>query len=1185
MHPELSRSDDIHPAVADSKAPPEVSLDHKYTLTSGRVYLSGVQALIRLMLIQKWRDEHLGWRTAGFISGYRGSPLGGLDLALWKSKKHLQANHIVFQPGINEDLAATAVWGTQHVDLVSPSKVDGVFSLWYGKGPGVDRCGDVFKHANHSGTSRQGGVLLIAGDDHGGYSSTLPHQSDHQFIASMIPVLYPANVQEYIDLGLHGIAMSRYSGCLVAMKALSDTVESSASIDANPYRIDIKLPQDFHRPDGGLNARSSAGFISLEARAQEALMQDYKVYAALAYARANGLNRTIIDAPKAQLGIVAVGKSSMDVLEALEQLDINVDDCAKIGIRVFKVSMPWPLEPDSVRDFANGLEEILVVEEKRQIVEYQLKEQLYNWREDVRPRVIGKFDERGEWVHEHDNWLLTSKIDFSVAQIAKVIASRIERFYTSERIRGRLSLIAEKEKMQSEKQRDLPVRRAWYCAGCPHNTSTRVPSQSVALAGIGCHVMATSIYPQGTKTVTHMGGEGATWIGQAPFAERQHLFVNLGDGTFFHSGSLAIRAAIAAKVNCTYKILFNSAVAMTGGQPIDGELSVGKVVRLLMAEGVQNIAIVADDPHRHRRQDYPSGVRLAHRQQMLSIQEAFTKIPGVSAIIYDQYCAAEKRRITKRQKLPEKQFVVINESVCEGCGDCGVQSNCVAIIPAPADPLIPAIHKRQIDQSSCNHDYSCVKGFCPSFITLRGQRKKPPLPELHRDLPEPQALDWDHREHPFNLLINGIGGTGVITIGALIGMAAHIDGRGISVLDMTGLAQKNATVFSHVRIGKSPDSIRAQRIATGEADAIIGGDLLSSAHLETIHKTQKQRTLAIINRHEQPTGDFAQNRDWQFPTNAACQAITNAVATAIFIDANRFSVALTGDTVCANAFLLGLAWQAGAVPVSLQAIKQAIELNAVAVAMNWSAFNWGRAAFVDRDWVFSQVPDSAPIQIEPIKLESLIEQQSAALAQYGGEALRQSFQSLVAQTQQWESQIDRAVRTLVGETLTEFPLTQDLAQSLMILWRVKDEFEVAKMHTDGRLHKQLAKNFESGYALTYHLNIPWIGGLASDGRPKKYAIPARYADILFALLRATRKVRHTRWNPFAYQRERREEKEFAEKFVRLFKEKITAPPNEANYRQVHSFVRTIHQIRGYGVVRQKAREAIQKGYIEPAMNT
>lgn len=984
-----------------------VSLDDKYTATSGLIFLSGIQALVRLPLLQQIRDRQAGLNTAGFISGYRGSPLGGLDEALWKAQKHLDAHQVKFQPGTNEDMAATAVWGTQQVDLIGPAKYDGVFAMWYGKGPGVDRCGDVLKHMNHAGTSAKGGVLLVAGDDHGAYSSTLPHQSDHIFSASMIPMLYPCNVQEYLDLGLHGWAMSRFSGCTVGFKALADTVESSASVDADPFRVEIKYPPDFVMPEGGLNARLSTDTLGVQARKQEALMQDYKIYAALAYARANKLNRVMIDSPKARLGIIASGKSYLDVLEALSELGIDESFAADIGLRLFKVAMPWPLEPEGVREFAQGLDEILVVEEKRQMVEYQLKEQLYNWRDDVRPRVIGKFDEKGEWVAPRGEWLLTSKADFSVAQIARVIAARIARFHTSDLIKARLAFLDAKDAVLT-KAVNTPPRPAYYCSGCPHNTSTKVPEGSFALAGIGCHVMATAIYPEFNKLTTHMGGEGAPWIGQAPFSRIPHVFANLGDGTYFHSGYLAIRAAVAAKVNMTYKILYNDAVAMTGGQPVDGTTSVPMIAQQMAAEGITRIALVSEDITRYSdRSNLPALVTVHDRKDMDAIQRELREVSGVSVIIYDQTCAAEKRRRRKKGEYPDPdQRLFINEAVCEGCGDCGVQSNCTSILPLETE----FGRKRAIDQSSCNKDYSCVKGFCPSFVTVTGGKlKKSKTGVTSKDsvddfgaLPAPVIPGCDT---PFNILINGIGGTGVITIGALMGMAAHLEGKGASVLDMTGMSQKNGSVTSHVRIAQTPQAIRAQRIATGEADLILGCDMLTAGSHDAISKMRPGRTRAVVNTHQQPPGQFAKNPDWEFPFAEVRALIEESVGqSADFIDATRLATALMGDSIATNLFMLGYAWQRGELPLTEAALLRAIEMNGVAVESNKKSFLWGRRAAVDLARVERIAVPAQPVVLRmPETLDKLLARRVAFLTSYQDERYAAGFAAVVQQVRQAEA--------------------------------------------------------------------------------------------------------------------------------------------------------------------------------------
>ncbi len=808
---------------------PSITPDSRYTATSGRVFLSGTQALVRLPMLQAQRDRAAGMNTAGFIAGYRGSPLGGLDQALWQAKPHLDAHRIVFQPAVNEDLAATAVWGTQQLGLFPGARYDGVFAMWYGKGPGVDRCGDVFRHANAAGTASKGGVLVIAGDDHAAKSSTLPHQTEHVFKAVMMPVLYPANIQEYLDHGLHGWAMSRYSGCWVVMKALADTVETSASVLIDPAATVIRLPDDYEMPAGdphGLNIRWPDPPLQQEAR-----LLNHKLYAALAYCRANQLDRVLIDsddpANPARLGIITAGKAYLDVRQALDELAIDDGLAARIGIRLYKVGMVWPLEPDGVRRFAEGLEEILVVEEKRQLLEYQLKEELYNWREDVRPRVVGKFDEKGEWSllptgsgHlRHGDWLLPAAGELSVAQVARALALRIGRFFTSPAIEARLRLLEAKQQSLTATTTlaasgSTIQRTPHFCSGCPHNTSTRLPAGSRAVAGIGCHYMVTWM-DRNTSTFTHMGGEGVTWVGQAPFSGDRHIFANLGDGTYFHSGLLAIRQAVAAGVSITYKILYNDAVAMTGGQPVDGQLSVGQLTRQLEAEGISRIVIVSDEPEKYRRvSDLAPNTPVRHRDQLDAVQRELREHRGVSILIYEQTCATEKRRRRKRGRLPDPpRRVFINQAVCEGCGDCGVQSNCLSVIPVETE----FGRKRAIDQSACNKDYSCVNGFCPSFVTIEGTIEGGRLRRgraLAGDagtvatLPEPPLADT---ARPFNLLITGVGGTGVVTLGALLGMAAHLDGKGVSVLDMTGLAQKFGAVFSHLRIADRAQDIHAGR--------------------------------------------------------------------------------------------------------------------------------------------------------------------------------------------------------------------------------------------------------------------------------------------------------------------------------------------------------------------------------------
>ncbi|WP_426173091.1 indolepyruvate ferredoxin oxidoreductase family protein [Massilia sp. TWR1-2-2] len=1143
-----------------------VTLDDKYTAKSGNIFLSGIQALVRLPMIQRERDLAAGLDTAGFISGYRGSPLGGLDETLWKAKAHLEAHHVRFVPGVNEDLAATAVWGTQTVDLIGPAKYDGVFAMWYGKGPGVDRCGDVFKHMNHAGTARHGGVLLVAGDDHGAYSSTLPHQSDHIFSACMVPLLYPCNVQEYLDLGVHGWAMSRFSGCTVAFKALADTVESSASVDADPHRVQVKIPLDFVMPEGGLNARLSSVPLGQQARNQEALMQDYKIYAALAYARENKLNHTTIDSPNARLGIIASGKSYLDVLEALEALGIDEAMAADVGLRLFKVAMPWPLEPDSVREFAQGLEEILVVEEKRQMVEYQLKEQLYNWRDDVRPHIVGKFDDKGEWVAPRGEWLLTSKADFSVSQVARVIASRVSRLISDEKtcdlIRARLAFLDAKDAVL-QKAINTPFRPAFYCSGCPHNTSTKVPDGSFALAGIGCHVMATSIYPEMNKLTTHMGGEGAPWIGQAAFSKVPHVFQNLGDGTYFHSGYLAIRATVAANVNMTYKILYNDAVAMTGGQPVDGQTSVPMIARQMAAEGVLRIALVTEDLSRYTdRSNLPAIVTLHDRKDMDAVQRELRDIAGVSVLIYDQTCAAEKRRRRKKGELPDPaKRMVINEAVCEGCGDCGIQSNCTSILPKETE----FGRKRTIDQSSCNKDYSCVKGFCPSFVTVEGGALKKSKTGVTKDnaddgfgpLPEPvlPAL-----EAPYNILINGIGGTGVITVGALMGMAAHLEGKGASVLDMTGMSQKNGSVTSHVKVARAPSDLHAQRIATGEADLVLGCDMLTAGAQDAISKMRPGRTMAVINLHEQPPGTFAQNADWQYPVQEVRALIGESAGAggADFIDATKLATALMGDSIAANLFMLGYAWQKGRIPLGEAALLRAIELNGVAAASNKKSFLWGRRAAVDLARVTRiATPTQAIVVQMPQSLDTVINKRVEFLTAYQDAAYAARYAELVARVRGAEAAQGLGTR-----------LSTAVAKYYFKLMAYKDEYEVARLYTDGRFVEQLKSQFEGDFSLKFNLAPPLFA--KKDG--KGHLVKAEFGSWMwsaFKLLAKFKGVRGGAFDVFGYSEERKMERALIIEYREMV-EGLLAGLNADNLATAVDLANLPEQVRGFGHVKEAA---------------
>jgi len=1109
--------------------PHEVTLDDKYTLDHGRAFMTGTQALVRLPMLQRARDRASGLNTAGFISGYRGSPIGSFDQTLWRASKYLAENRVRFQPGVNEDLAATSIWGTQQLNLFPGANYDGVFAMWYGKGPGVDRCGDVFKHANAAGTSKHGGVLVLAGDDHAAKSSTLAHQSEHILKACCIPVLHPANVQEYLDYGLHGWAMSRYSGCWIGFKCVTDVIESGSSVDIDPHRLQIVLPEDFVLPPGGLNIRWPDGILEQEAR-----LLDYKVYAALAYARANRLDRLVWNSPAARLGIITTGKAHGDTMQALADLGIDERVARETGIRLYKVAMPWPLEPQGARKFAEGLEEVLVVEEKRQLIEYQIKEELYNWRSDVRvPRVVGKFDDNGEWSQSEGQpagmWLLPAHYELSPALIAKAIASRLAKLGLNsalgERFRERLAFLDFKEKALA-RPRVVSNRTPYFCSGCPHSTSTQVPEGSRAVAGIGCHYLA-QFMDRNTATFTHMGGEGAPWIGQAPFTKTAHIFANMGDGTYFHSGLMAIRAAVAAKVSMTYKILYNDAVAMTGGQPHDGPLDPGMISRQLAAEGVRPIVAVVDEKEElPPTLSWAPGVTIRRRADLDAVQRELREVTGVSAVIYVQTCASEKRRRRKRGEFPDPaKRVVINESVCEGCGDCSEKSNCLSVEPLETE----FGRKRRINQSTCNKDYSCVNGFCPSFVTVEGGalRKGGAGPRSRGDAasipprddfpacPEPQIPVVGE---PFGILVTGIGGTGVITIGQILAVAAHIESRSVSVLDMSGLAQKGGPVMSHVKIASNPDELHSTRLGTGAADLVLGCDLVVTASGDALSRMSTSRTRVAVNTTTAPTADFVRNPDWKLPGAALLEDIREAAGAGNVddIEAGRVSTALMGDSIATNMFMLGYAWQKGWVPLAEASILKAIQLNAVAVDFNQKSFVWGRRAAFDAAQVDSLAAPAeviSMVQAFPHNLDDMIARRVEFLTDYQNAAYAQRYRDFVHKVRKAESE-------KVGGT----KLAEAVARYGFKLMAYKDEYEIARLYADRRFAQKIASVFEGDYRLKFHLAPPLLN------RPDPVTGVARKSEFGpwmmtgFRILAKLKGLRGTALDIFGRTEERRTER-------------------------------------------------------------
>lgn len=1165
-----------------------ITLDDKYTLERGRAFMSGVQALVRLPMLQRQRDAKHGLNTAGFISGYRGSPLGTYDQSLWAAKKHLEAQHIVFQPGVNEELAATAVWGTQQLDLYPQTKkYDGVFGIWYGKGPGVDRCSDVFKHANMAGTAQHGGVIAIAGDDHISKSSTAAHQSDHIFKACGTPVFFPSNVQDILDMGLHAFAMSRFSGLWSGMKTIQEVVESSASIAVDPDRVNIVLPEDFQMPPGGLHIRWPDAPLEQEAR-----LMDYKWYAALAYVRANKLNYNVVQGVNDRFGLIASGKAYNDMRQAL--VDLGLDDavCRQLGIRVHKVNVVWPLEASITRDFAQGLQEILVVEEKRQVIEYQLKEELYNWRPDVRPNVLGKFDEQpgddsgGEWSmpNPSQNWLLRPKADLTPAIIAQAIAKRLKKLGVpadiEARMEQRLAVIAARERALAELPAGGNDRTPWFCSGCPHNTSTRVPEGSRAVAGIGCHYMTTWMPDRNTSTFTQMGGEGVTWVGQSPFTQEAHVFANLGDGTYFHSGLLAIRQSIAAGVNITYKILYNDAVAMTGGQTV-GERpeghSVAQIAHSLRAEGVVKLVVVTDDPskyhgrthhidanparaqHQELINDLPAGIEVFHRDELDRIQREFRAIPGCTAIIYDQTCATEKRRRRKRGTLatPDKT-VVINELVCEGCGDCSVQSNCLSVEPVET----PFGRKRRINQNTCNKDYSCVNGFCPSFVTVEGGTLKKPKKEKKGDLsslpaiPEPQLPRADTA---WGIVVGGVGGTGVITIGSLLGMAAHLEGKGVITQDAGGLAQKGGATWSHIQIANRPEAIYTTKVDMAKADLVIGCDPIVAANKASLAVMQNGRTFVALNSHGTPTAAFVHNPDWQFPGGSCEAAIAGAVGPGLVgcFDAEQAAVQLLGDSIYTNPLMLGYAWQKGRVPLTRAALMRAMELNGVQVANNQAAFEWGRRCAHNLAEVEALYRTAQVIQfVKKTGLQELVAQREQFLTGYQNAAYAAQYRSFVDQVQAAEGRLGSSTR-----------LTEAVARYLFKLMAYKDEYEVARLHTDPAFTAKIADMFDGDYKLVHHLAPPLSAAKDAQGHlvKKSYQPWIRSA---FGVLAKLKGLRGTPLDLLGRTAERRTERalivEYRDCIAQLLPQ-LTADRLELAVQ----IARIPEDIRGYGHVKER----------------
>ncbi|MFP4043788.1 MAG: indolepyruvate ferredoxin oxidoreductase family protein [Rhodosalinus sp.] len=1118
----------------------KVSLSDRLDITKSPVLLNGTQALVRLMLTQKARDRRAGLNTAGYVTGYRGSPLGAVDMQMTRAQKQLAENDIRFHPGLNEDLALTAVWGSQQAGLRGEGKYDGVFALWYGKGPGVDRSGDAMRHFNMAGTDANGGAIMVMGDDHTGESSTTCHQSDWALVDAHMPVLSPAGVQEILDYGVYGYGLSRYAGVCVGLKAVKDTVEATAVVDGRPDRMQLVTP-DFPLPEGGLNIRLGDHWVPQEER-----LLAHKRYAAEAFARANDIDKRIWGRPGAKIGFVSAGKNWLDLVHALTLLGIDEAEAERLGITTYKVGQVWPLDMEGFKDWAEGLDLIVVVEEKRKLLEVQIKEAIFD---DRRGRRVYGGRKNGEVLFPTHYAL--DPVDIA----AKLGAILIEEGRETDAIRAGLERL--EEARRADNAQDIAARLPYFCAGCPHNTSTRVPEGSRAGAGIGCHTMALWM-DRATEGFTHMGAEGANWIGEAPFSTRDHVFQNLGDGTYNHSGTLAIRAAIAAGVNITYKILYNDAVAMTGGQPVDGPVSVQAIAHASRAEGVERIALVSDAPEKFDPSEFPRGVTIHHRRDLDAVQRDLREVPGVSVLIYEQMCATEKRRKRKRGQIEDpKRFVMINELVCEGCGDCSVESNCLSVEPLETE----FGRKRQINQSTCNKDFSCLNGFCPSFVTVEGatRRRKQgagldPV-ALTADLPAPEMPEL---REPYDLLVTGVGGTGVVTVGALITMAAHLEAKGASVLDFTGFAQKFGPVLSYIRLAPRPDTIHQVRIDQRSAEAVIGCDVVVTSSPKA-SATYRPGTRVALNTAAMPTGDIVRRRDASLAIPAREKAIAQAVGEANLsgFDANRAAEKLMGDTVYANVMMLGFAWQKGLIPVGFEALSRAIELNGVAVEANHAAFAYGR--------IMAEKPEILADRLDPPKPAAKTAQQ---IIEHRAEFLT-GYQD-AAYADRYRARLD-AFRAALPADIAE-RLTAIAARSLFKLMAYKDEYEVARLHLDKSFEERIAREFEGG-RVKYHLAPPMLPGKDGRGRPLKRQF-GPWMRHAYKVLAPMKRLRGTWADPFGHTAERRMERAL----IAWYEDLMEHAAAEARPETVDRWARILEaamEIRGYGPVKEEAAARVR----------
>lgn len=1142
-----------------------VRLDDKYNADVDQVFLNGTQALIRLLILQRRRDAARGLNTGGYVSGYRGSPLGALDQQLAAIPGLLKQNDIIFEPGLNEDLAATAVWGTQQLGLAGSKgrpKVDGVFGLWYGKGPGVDRSGDAFRHANLAGTHPNGGVLAVAGDDHTCKSSTTAHHSEWALMDAAMPVLNPTSVREFVEFGLFGYSLSRFSGAWVGLKCVAETIETTASVDFSRLQLRDELPPDFEPPRGGLHLRWPDGFLDQEER-----LYVHKPRAIRAFTRHNRFDRVIFETPVPRIGIVTTGKSYADSRQALEQLGFTPETARKAGVEILKVGLVSPLDTETLLEFAGSLNTLVFIEEKRPVIEPQAVQALYHLPADQRPRIIGKSQRFTDGAAGRsflpDNGELTPRM------IAAALDTAV--FSDAQGI-GEAAWYSSPAVPLTDTAPEAPplARTPYFCAGCPHNSSTVVPEGSRALGGIGCHTLALFM-DRDNATFTHMGAEGAPWIGLHHFTDEEHVFVNLGDGTYNHSGILAIRAAARSGANITYKLLYNDAVAMTGGQSLGENMTPQDVAAQVRAEGVRRVVLLTEDLTR-----YPGGIpatEVLDRRELPRIQQELRETPGTTVLIFDQTCAAEKRRRRKRGQLamPDKRLE-IHPEVCEGCGDCGRKSNCVAIAPLETE----LGRKRKIDQSACNLDFTCSDGFCPSFVTVQGSTagRKTARPASGSDAGAPASEDVvalpdapvADISNGYGIYVAGIGGTGVVTVGALLGMAAHIDGRAVAILDMMGMAQKGGAVVSHLQFATTDEAIHAARLADGGADLILGCDQLTAGQPEALAKMAEGRTRAVINSQQTLTGAFTKDPDLIFPEGSlqALIAARTGQDGLHVVDASAIATRQFGDSIAANLFLLGVAAQKGLLPVSVSALEQTIALNGVAKDMNLAAFEAGRRYVVTPEVFAVTGRTVSEAETAEVGNDGLIADRTARLTAYQSAAYARQYAELL-----------HAFGAAVAGLTEEQQLTEALARNAYKVMAYKDEYEVARLLTDPAFEAQVRAAHGDGAKISYNLAPPVLSGIdGKTGEPRKREFGPALRPAL-KVLAGFRRLRGTVLDPFGYLAERKAERAFRDQYlsdVRMLTGALTA----ANAPAVLELLELPGKVRGYGHIKLRAIREVEE---------